>query len=333
MQVSPCRTALCLARPVARATRSARSLGARPTSRLTTCTRPHRRTQARSSEIGQARCGYGEYTRSCAYPQSSRGSSTKSGTRARKNGKTRRTLITAVSFRALALAAFYHRRWPDFKGLFWSTVAVVVRLRSCLKSYDFSYVVRRRPPFSWQRIRSSTPRRAGDQKERLTSRFTGKETRSCHVAGSFAPQGQSSASPGQRPGEPRWQISIQPWKGVPVETSMSRRHSSHRIGSKLQPSARIAPWPRPPYQGFHDLWGKRPQGVALGWCWNAPLGLAGGGASIESEPCRSRTPVRDKKRRPRPIPPVGRNPCLTRFRCHARSATTYATDGAAVSRR
>jgi len=48
------------------------------------------------------------------------GSSTHRGTRAKKNGNTRRTLVTAVSFRALAFDVFYHRRWLDFKGSFWS---------------------------------------------------------------------------------------------------------------------------------------------------------------------------------------------------------------------
>ena len=63
---------------------------------------------------------------------------------AKTTGNKRRTLVTAVSFRAQALEVFYHRRWLLFKGHFWSTVAEVVRLRSCLKSYDFSYVANSR---------------------------------------------------------------------------------------------------------------------------------------------------------------------------------------------
>ena len=47
------------------------------------------------------------------------GSSTHRGTRAKTNGNTRRTLITAVSFRAQALNVFYHRHRLVFKGRFW----------------------------------------------------------------------------------------------------------------------------------------------------------------------------------------------------------------------
>jgi len=97
------------------------------------------------------------------------GSSTHRGTRAKNNGNTRRTLVTAVSFRALAFDVFYHRRWLDLKGRFWSTVAEVVRLRSRRKSYDFSYLVRLRPPvFVAARLIFHSAARG--QKQRLTIR-------------------------------------------------------------------------------------------------------------------------------------------------------------------
>ena len=124
MQVSPCSSALCLARPVADRQGPHDPWGHANTSRLTTCTRPHRRRNARSSEIGRARCGSVTARDLVPTYHDPAALSTAADRRAKKTGNTRRTLITAVAFRALALDVFYHGRWLDFKGRFLATYLI-----------------------------------------------------------------------------------------------------------------------------------------------------------------------------------------------------------------